>query len=95
MLLRNRNAGSDVIFSTKEIPKDQLKEEVPHRTAFNIYEICTALQPLHQIFYVKGFICLRSQKANKWTCIIDTRRVLRNKDNRKQVVTVQVVKKYP
>lgn len=48
MLLRNRNAGSDVIFLTKEIPKDQLKEEVPHRTAFNVYEIYTTLQPLHR-----------------------------------------------
>lgn len=53
MLLRNRNAGSDVIFSTKEIPKDQLKEEVPYRTAFNIYEICTAQQPLHQYFMLR------------------------------------------
>lgn len=53
MLLRNRNAGSDVIFSTKEIPKDQLKEEVPHRTAFNIYEICTAQQPLPQYFMLR------------------------------------------
>lgn len=53
MLLRNRNAGSDVIFSTKEIPKDQLKEEVPHRTAFNFYEICTAQQPLHQYFMLR------------------------------------------
>lgn len=71
MLLRNRNAGSDVIFSTKEIPKDQLKEEVPHRTAFNVYEIYHSATS-SQIYNVKGFICLGSQEANKWTCIIDT-----------------------
>lgn len=41
------------VFSTKEIPKDQLKEEVPHRTAFNIYEICTALQPLHRYLMLR------------------------------------------